>query len=111
MKNSQAIVNDPTLVKTFRGHTDHITSVSFHPMMQSIASSSADSTICVWSLRANTRPYKFVGHKAPVTDLEFSPNGAFIASASKDCTVKIWNNNIEGKFSTIKAHTAAVRSV
>ena len=44
-------------------------------------------------------------------DVAFSPNGSQIASGSKDETIRIWENNIEGHSSTIKAHSASVRSV
>jgi centriolar protein POC1 len=39
------------------------------------------------------------------------PSGTLVASASKDMTIRLWNNNVEGKSQSIKAHTAAIRSV
>jgi len=104
-------MSDPLLKRSFRGHKDAITSVSFNPNMKQIASGSQDSVVTVWNFKPQQRPFKFVGHKGPVYDVDFSPNGQVIASASKDETVRLWQNSIEGYSTTIKAHNGAVRSV
>jgi centriolar protein POC1 len=103
--------NDPVLKRSFRGHKDTISAVSFNSNLKQVASGSLDNTVIVWNFKPQQRPFRFVGHKAAVHDVSFSPNGNLIASGSKDETVRLWHNSVEGHSSTIKAHTAGVRSV
>jgi len=103
--------NDPILKRSFRGHKDSVTSVSFNPNLKQVASGSLDNTVVVWNFKPQQRPFKFVGHKGAIHDVTFSPNGNLIASGSKDETVRLWHNSVEGHSSTIKAHSAGVRSV
>jgi WD40 repeat protein/tetratricopeptide (TPR) repeat protein len=73
------------------GHTDGVTSVSFSPDGQRIASASKDKTIKLWDLKNRQDVKTFVQHTDAVTSVSFSPDGQVIASASKDKTVKLWN--------------------
>ena len=101
-------MNNPYLVRTYRGHREWISSIDLHPYLEQIVSSSPDASICVWNLHKNTGAFRLIGHKGPINDVQFSPNGAFIVSASRDETIKIWNNKPDGSFSSLKGHTASV---
>ena len=57
------------------------------------------------------RPFKFVGHKGAINEVAINPLGTIIASASSDETVRLWTNSVKGSFTTIKGHTAPVRSI
>lgn len=43
--------------------------------------------------------------------VKFSPSGNLLASCSRDKNVRLWVNNVEGRSTDFKAHTAAIRSV
>jgi WD40 repeat protein len=91
------------------GHTDWVSSVSFSPDGQRIASASRDKTIKIWN-RDGTLYKDIQGHDLGVYNVTFSPDGQTIASASKDKTVKLWTK--DGKLiTTLKGHNEPVYSV
>ena len=70
-----------------------VSSVSFSPDGQMIASASADGTVKLWNL--DGKPVRtFPAHSRganKVSSVSFSPDGQIIASASYDRTVKLWS--------------------
>lgn len=100
---------DTRLYKTLLGHSDRVTSVSFHPKGQILASASYDKTIKLW--QQNGQLLKTLqGHNDKITSISFSPDGELLASASHDKTVKLWNQ--QGKLlKTLNGHQARVNSV
>ena len=90
-------------------HTDAVISVSFSPDRQTLASSSRDKTIKLWT--ADGQLIKSLsGHEAEIYRVIFSPNGQTLASASADKTIKIWSK--EGDLlRTIPAHDLEVYDV
>jgi centriolar protein POC1 len=81
---------NPGLERTFRGHKNYITSVSFSPNLKQLASGSGDDCIMLWNFKPQLRAFRFVGHKGPVTDVQFSPSGDHLASTSIDRTIRLW---------------------
>ena len=57
-----------------------------------IATSSADSNVKIWDLRASNRSaiITFEQHQGSVRDCAISPDGRWIASGGVDGIVKIW---------------------
>jgi hypothetical protein len=73
-------------------HDDAVTSVSFHPSENQLASGSYDQTVKIWTLAGE--PVKILkGHSDIVLDVEYHPQGEVLASASADGTVKLWRTN------------------
>ena len=54
---------DPELERTFRGHRNYITSVSFSPSLTQLVSGSGDNTVMLWNFKPQLRAYRFTGHK------------------------------------------------
>ena len=76
--------------RVFIGHNDSVTSVSFSPNGQMIATSSIDKTAKLWDLQGNCL-VTFSGHNDWVLSVTFSPNGQMIATSSDERTVKLWD--------------------
>ncbi|KAG9452193.1 hypothetical protein H6P81_005097 [Aristolochia fimbriata] len=75
----------------FQGHAGPVYSASFSPLGDYILSSSADSTIRLWSTKLNANLVCYKGHNYPVWDVQFSPVGHYFASSSHDRTARIWS--------------------
>ncbi|XP_074868177.1 POC1 centriolar protein homolog B [Carettochelys insculpta] len=106
-----SVLEDPILIRPFRGHKAAVTGVDFSPNTRALASCSADRFLMIWSMKPQSRAFRFVGHVEAVTSVQFSPDGHLVASASQDRTVRLWIPCIHGESSALKAHTAPVRSV
>ncbi|XP_069484101.1 POC1 centriolar protein homolog B-like isoform X2 [Ambystoma mexicanum] len=104
-------MEDPALLRHFKGHKDAVTSVDFNPDTKQLATSSLDTFLMIWNFKPQSRAFRFVGHKEGVTCVQFAPSGQLVASASQDKTVRLWVPNMKGESSLFKAHTATVRSV
>src|SRR6476661_1780133 len=74
----------------FVGHNDSVTSVSFSPTGDALATASFDTTAKLWDLQGNCL-VTFTGHNNWVRSVSFSPTGDSIATASSDKTAKLWD--------------------
>ena len=76
-------------VATLR-HVSWVSSVSFSPDGQFLASGSWDGTVKVWEVGSWREVATLRGHQDCVSSVSFSPDGNFLASGSLDTTVKVW---------------------
>ncbi|MEG4208514.1 AAA-like domain-containing protein [Microcoleus sp. S13_B4] len=90
-------------------HKGAVTSVSFSPQRQILATAGIDDRVRIWNFSGK----KIVEWKAlqqSVNMVSFSPNGNFLATAGRDSTVKIWN--LSGKnISNFKGIQGSVTSI
>ena len=98
-------------LKNLGKHEGRVTSVSFSPDGQMIASASEDedNNVKLWNIDGKY-PKTLRGHDGLVTSISFSPDGQIIASGSDDKTVKLWSRH--GKeLATLKGLEAPIQSV
>ncbi|KAG0677385.1 Transcription initiation factor TFIID subunit 5, partial [Pichia californica] len=98
------IDNDPTngglptnTSRKLIGHSGPVYGLSFSPDGHYLLSSSADSTVRLWSLDTYSALVSYKGHggaggsSSPVWDVQFSPLGHYFATASHDQTARLWS--------------------
>lgn len=82
------------------GHSGPVYGLSYSPDDKFLLSSSADSTVRLWSMDTFTSLVSYKGHggaggsggaNSPVWDVEFSPLGHYFATASHDQTARLWS--------------------
>ncbi len=58
--------SDPSLERTFRGHRNYVSSLSFSPTLKQLASGSGDNCIMLWNFKPALRAFRFIGHKVGI---------------------------------------------
>lgn len=102
---------DQNLVRTYRGHRDLVTAVTFAPDGKIIASGALDGGIRLWSSSSSRVHRTLSGHKGRVTGLAFSPAGDLLASTGEDGTVRLWDFR-RGRIARIMSgHAGIVRAI
>ena len=95
----------PSASRRLIGHSGPVYAVSFAPATASdrpsevstgsqyLLSSSADSTIRLWSLDTWTCLVVYKGHSHPVWDVTWSQHGLYFLSGSHDRTARLWRTD------------------
>ena len=101
---SVAIPEPPT-----NGHTESTISPDSKPRY--MLSSSADTTVRLWSLDTWTNLVAYRSHSSPVWDVRFSPHGHYFVSASADRTARLWSTNQIAPLRLFVGHDSDVETV
>jgi WD40 repeat protein len=80
-----------SLLRTLKGHTNWIWSVTFCPDGSRLLSSSEDQTIRLWHVATGQCLQILKEHSNWVWAVTFSPDGTQFASASNDHTLRLWD--------------------
>lgn len=87
----EAIGSHLSLAKTFKGHLMGVTSLSYNPKKDIVATGSDDTTWKLWSVPNGDLIMSGEGHIDWVGGVEFHPKGNLLATASGDGSVKVWD--------------------
>jgi WD40 repeat protein len=98
-------------LKTLRGHSSWVQSVSFSANRELLSSGSRDHTVRVWDWRTGECLHTLQGHTHRVKSVTFSPQENLLASSSDDHTIKLWDAATGQCLQTLAGHTDSVLSV
>jgi len=96
-------------IRTFTGHPDGVSSVSFSPDGRTALSGSGDKTLKLWDVAMGKEIRTFTGHSDDVSSVSFSPDGGTALSGSADETLKLWD--LGGWPQVTSPRNSAVRSL
>jgi WD40 repeat protein len=119
LSSSSTTVPTPTprpqgsVLNTYRGHTDRVTSVAWSPNGKSIASGSLDQTARIWAVNSSDHypPVIYHGHTAGVQAVAWSPDSNRVVSGSIDKTVQVWDAFTGEHVAIYRGHTGFVNTV
>ena len=98
-------------IRTYTGHKDFVTALTFAPDGKTLASASLDGTIRLWSTRSTRSQRRLYGHRGRVGGLSFSPDGKNLASIAADGQLRIWDVARGRTLRTITGHAGSVNAV
>jgi WD40 repeat protein len=109
----RALLDDSTvnLPRTLRGHSGQVTSISYSPDGQLLASASSDWTVRVWNAPEGRLRHTLRGHSGPVLSVACSPDGQLLASGSSGSVVRLWDVQNGSSVGAFEGHSSSVRSV
>ncbi len=77
-------------IRTFKGHSQPITSTAISSQRNLLASGSSDKTIKLWNLNTGELLITLRGHSGKVESLTFNRDGNILVSSAEDRTIKVW---------------------
>ena len=99
------------LVRTLRGHTEHIGRFAWSPDGKFIISPSADHSIRFWNASTGKLIRTTTAHDQGVSSIHFAPDGSMFASGSDDRIIKLWRTFDGQLINTFVGHQHNVESV
>jgi WD40 repeat protein len=102
---------DGKLLRTFRGQTTAIWSVSVHPDGQYFATGSFEKNIRVWNMNNHRTLFQLEGHLENSLAVCFSPDGKHLISGSLDETIIVWDFESREIVQVLPGHTGNIYSI
>lgn len=100
-----------TVVRTFVGHTDGVSSIQQSKDGQKLLSASWDGTVRLWNIATGLSLMKLEGHEAGVHTAIFSVDEQRIFSAGADRTIQVWNTASGQLEFSLKGHQSEITSL
>jgi predicted Zn finger-like uncharacterized protein len=98
-------------IRTIKGHTHGVSSVSFSPDGRHAVSGSYDKKLWLWEVATGRCLRTLEGHTESVLSVSFSPDGRLALSGGYDKTLRLWDVATGGCLRTFEGHAERVNSV
>ncbi|MGG6265246.1 NB-ARC domain-containing protein [Leptolyngbya sp. AN03gr2] len=108
---SQKNSEEELCFRTIEGHTDWVSTISFSPDQQMLASGSFDQTIKLWNLTTGELIKTLQGHTSPVLVASFHPDQPILVSGSDDATLRLWNVETGESYKILQGHQGGIWSI
>ncbi len=87
-------LRDGVLVNVLKDHGAGVNCIAFSPRADQIATSSDDTSVCVFEFPSGKLVHRFFGHEGgSVWQVAWSPSGDSLTSVGNDGTVRVWDIN------------------
>lgn len=94
-----------------KAHEDRITSTTYHPSSNYIASTSFDQTWKFWDAATQTELLAQEGHSKAVLCGSFQCDGSIFSSGSQDAMARLWDMRSGRCISTLQGHAQAIHGI
>ena len=112
MRNSIDWVPRGAARHTLTGHRATINCVAFHPLYNTCASASEDSSIKIWDWETGEFERTLKGHTKAVQDCDYDSKGQWLISCSSDLSIKLWDvPNDYSASKTFHGHDHSISSI
>ncbi|KAF9351465.1 hypothetical protein BGX26_010549 [Mortierella sp. AD094] len=95
-------------IRTLRGHSSRVWSLSFSATGGHIVSGSQDKTVQLWNIDTGGCVRTLLGHTGAVYSVAYSPKGTRIASGSHDKTVRLWDDDTGDCIFNLQGHDSRI---
>lgn len=100
---------DGTLMHTFEGHGDPVTSLAFDAHGNMLVSGSADGTVKLWDIGTSAPPQEFTPSSDWVNSVAL--HGTTLASANFNGAIFLWDIDTKKRLYTLTGHSGSVESI
>ena len=109
---AQSIIPITRARRVFKHHKDTVTGVIVFPSGRRMVTASADSTLCLWNLKAGGVLKEMEAHCEGVRAVAVSGNSKLIASGDWNGELIVWDGDTDGSLTgVIQAHSGPISSL
>ena len=104
-------VKSGKMLAALTGHTRAVSSITFSPNNELVATGSWDNTARIWDAKTGKERFVLNGHTDPLTSIAFDKTGQLLVTGSFDGTARVWEVATGKQKCLFQGHTGIVQVV